>query len=108
MHHKGLLSRLASSIEELKAAQNEMFAVLPPPPTYTVEPPYTECKTLDDVSSAAGESREVPHVLLLERAVAEIASKKEKPTTEAIFQLLEAKFPWIQAEAEGKFEVSSS
>ncbi|EKM59307.1 uncharacterized protein PHACADRAFT_249711 [Phanerochaete carnosa HHB-10118-sp] len=103
-HHKTLLTRLTSSIEELKATQNETFAVLPLPPAYKVEPPYAECKTLDDVASAAGESRDIPHILLLERAIAEINSKKQKATAEAILQLLETKFPWIQSEKEGKFE----
>ncbi|GJE84358.1 hypothetical protein PsYK624_004340 [Phanerochaete sordida] len=102
-HHKDLLTRLTTSIEELRAAQNETFAVLPPPPTYRIEPPYTGCKTLDDVASAAGNSRDIPHVLLLERAIAEISAKKQKPTAEAILQLLEAKFPWIQEE-DSRFE----
>lgn len=103
-HHKSLLTQLTASIEELKTTQDATFALLPSPPAYSVEPPYAECKTLDDVRHVAGESREIPHVLLLERAIAELKSKKQQPTAEAILQLLEAKFPWLQSDEGATFE----
>lgn len=81
--------------------------MLPQPPAYRVEPGYAECKSLDDVIAAAGESHDIPHIPLLRYAIAELAAKKEKSTADLIFRLLEAKLPWLQTEEGAKFQVST-
>jgi hypothetical protein len=102
-----LLSKLTLSLESLKSAQQETFSVLPQPSVYRVEPSYKDCKSLDDVVATAGDSRNIPHMPLLCYAIAELTSRKERTTAEAIFQLLEAKLPWMQSEEGAQYEVSN-
>lgn len=104
-HQKSLLAKLTSSLEALKASQTETFSVLPRPPSYRLPPKYKDCQSLDDIVAVSEDSHDLPHIPLLQYAIAELSSQKAKPTAEAIFQLLESKLPWIQAEEDAKFEV---
>lgn len=82
--------------------------MLPRPVVYREDPKYAKCVTLVDVDCVAGDSHDIPHVALLIITMQELLSRKERPTTNAIFELLEEKFPWIQTDDEGKFEASVS
>ena len=101
------MEKLTSSLKTLKATQAETFSVLPQPPPFRVPTNYKNCQSLDDVVAVAGDSHDIPHIPLLQHAMAELSSQKARPTAEAIFQLLESKFSWFQTEEGAEFEVNS-
>lgn len=104
-HQKELLGRLTRSLEYLKESQKETFAILPQPRAAKEHPQYVICHTLDDILSLAEESHDIPGQSLLRCAIEELGLKNEKATTQAIFLLLESKFPWISSEEEPQNEV---
>lgn len=90
-----MLRTLTESLETLKATQAETAAVLPRP-VADEGTQYRECRTLDDILGASDGSQEVPDIILLRCAIADLSGDKKFATAEAIFLVLEGKIPWLR------------
>ena len=93
------------SLEATKAAKKLTYEVLPKAQPFKEDPQFAICHTTEDLASLAEESHDIPAQSLLRCAIEELGSKNEKATVEAIFQLLETRFPWILSETEQQNEV---
>ncbi|KAJ3551653.1 hypothetical protein NM688_g4582 [Phlebia brevispora] len=103
-HQKDLLARFTESLTITKQIQNETFAVLPQPHPYKETPQFAICHTTDDIISLVEDSHDIPGPSLLRCTIEELGLKGQKATTEAIFQHVESKFPWIQSQEEPQNE----
>ena len=98
-HRSALLSRLASSLEDLKATQRATFAVLPPPEPHREPAEYASCSTLDQLAEASKGATDVPPQSLLRCAIAECSKAGQKATSVALFNVLEVHgWMWIVVE----------
>ena len=105
-HQKDLLTRFNATLQATRESQRETFAILPTPQTHKENPQFAICHTTDDIVSLVETSHDIPGPSMLRCAIEELGLKGEKATTDAIFQLLETKFPWIQSLDETLNEVS--
>ncbi|KAF9779446.1 hypothetical protein BJ322DRAFT_352187 [Thelephora terrestris] len=97
-HQLDLVGRLHSSVESLRATQEETFSVLPTakPPGSREDSAFTGCLTLEELGTKIESERigveTVPHFTLLRCALA--SGKLDKPpTTEELFKNIEAHLP---------------
>ncbi|KAA1466602.1 hypothetical protein DENSPDRAFT_831461 [Dentipellis sp. KUC8613] len=99
-HQSDLLSKLTTSLQGLKETQAETFSVLPAPSPMREAVEYAKCQTLDDILSTSKESHDVPALSVLRCALADSAAQDQQPTTEELFNVLYAKFPWIESDTD--------
>lgn len=105
-HQISLLKKLNERLETVQAGQREAFSALPPPLTYQEPEPYASCETLQAITSAVQKAEEsvadVPTVSLVRCGIVDAlkAVHTNQPTTEELFQRLEASLPWKPSEFE--------
>ena len=97
-----------SSLISLKSTQAETFAILPKPkPRPLEESKYLNAHSLDDLSELdaleVDKPLNVPEFTLLRCAIEGCGEKK--PTSQQLFELLEARFEWLKTEKGRLYEV---
>jgi hypothetical protein len=111
-HQSGLLNRLHTSLEELRAEQATSVALLPRPPPAAVreDKQWAGCHSLDDIMLVSGTedaTRQIPKVSALRCAVEELAAKENRPPfTAEVLSVLRERMPWLDTETEPLDEVS--
>lgn len=105
-HQKNLLGKLTESAAALKATQTEAFSLFPSPQLFKEDTKYEACHTLDEIATASEDKKDIPELSLLRCAIEDLMSQNKTSSTEAIFQSLEAKFTWLIADENAKYEVN--
>lgn len=85
------------SLSSLKDAQASSFALLPKPDRFKENARFAACNVLDEllaVGQSEDETHHIPEVSLLRCAILDsVANAKRGPTTEELFDALQAKIP---------------
>ncbi|EMD40948.1 hypothetical protein CERSUDRAFT_111523 [Gelatoporia subvermispora B] len=102
-HQRGLLDRLTRSLEDLKSAQRDTFAILPKPELFK-DPKYEKCHTLDDLILRSEGRHDVPNITVLRCALEELKARGSSTSTEEIFATLGPKLPQLQATEAQQYE----
>ncbi|KZP20165.1 hypothetical protein FIBSPDRAFT_919935 [Athelia psychrophila] len=105
VHQKDLLSRLTTSIQALKDTQSETFAILPKPQPFQENVVYKNCHNLEQILAAGGETpQDVPPFSVLRCALEEFEAQDTEASTEALFEMMASKLPWLQSEDGSKHQ----
>jgi len=100
-----LLSRLTTSIHNLKETQSGTFSVLPKPQPTQESSDYKNCHNLEQILVAGGERpQDVPPFSILRCALEEFEAVQREASTEALFEVLTNKLPWLQSEDGSKYQ----
>ncbi|KAL0949284.1 hypothetical protein HGRIS_009361 [Hohenbuehelia grisea] len=96
-HHLSLFRKFTTDLAALKESQAESFAVLPRPEPYKEPSGFSECGSIDAVLKLEAAPEDIPPLTLLRCGISDFQRMKpdEKPTTEELFQIMEAKIPWL-------------
>ncbi|THH07746.1 hypothetical protein EW146_g9218 [Bondarzewia mesenterica] len=97
-HQRDLLSKLTSSLSEMKETQKASFEILPHPEPYKEEARYAQCSTLDDVVAASEGKQDIPEIALLRCALADFAKQGQQPSLEELFREVSTKLPWFESD----------
>ncbi|KAF9491375.1 hypothetical protein BDN71DRAFT_1421783 [Pleurotus eryngii] len=94
-HHLSLIRKLTTDLAVLKEAQSESYSILPRPEPFKEPEEFSTCTSIDAVLAINSSPDKIPPITLLRCAIADFSKlhREESPSTEELFQVMEAKFP---------------
>ena len=100
------MGKLTESLQALKEEQAETFAILPRPQPYKEDVRFEACRSLEGVLAITDNVESISHLTLLRCTLEELSAKNKPATSEAVFDELEEKVPWMKTDEGMKFAVS--
>lgn len=92
----------------LKEAQSESYSILPRPEPFKEPEEFSACTSIDAILAINSSPDKIPPITLLRCAIADFSKlhREESPSTEELFQVMEAKFPSLTTPEGSAVEVS--
>ncbi|KAJ8515235.1 hypothetical protein ONZ45_g7320 [Pleurotus djamor] len=100
------MRKLTTNLAALKESQSESYSILPRPEPYKEPAELAQCASIDAILKRNLSPAEIHPITLLRCAISDFTKlhKDEAPTTEELFQIMEAKLPELASESGADME----